>query len=76
MLELYEAREDHSELAVPAVVIPATLSNNVPGSDISIGSDTALNAVCEVCEFCCCREHVACSVSNRVAFVCLVMVFF
>lgn len=50
MLELFEMREDYPELAIPVVVMPATLSNNVPGSDISIGSDTAVNAVCETCD--------------------------
>ncbi|KAM7379771.1 hypothetical protein PAMP_005298 [Pampus punctatissimus] len=27
------------------VMVPATVSNNIPGSDLSIGSDTALNAI-------------------------------
>lgn len=30
------------------VVIPATVSNNVPGSDFSIGTDTALNTITSV----------------------------
>lgn len=30
------------------VVVPATVSNNVPGSDLSIGADTALNAITDV----------------------------
>lgn len=30
------------------VVIPATVSNNVPGSDFSIGADTALNTITSV----------------------------
>ena len=45
---LEEARKEHIELRIPILLIPATISNNVPGTDISIGSDTALNAVCEV----------------------------
>lgn len=32
------------------VVLPATISNNVPGSDFSIGSDTALNEITEICD--------------------------
>jgi 6-phosphofructokinase 1 len=32
---------------LPVAVIPATISNNVPGTDRSIGSDTACNVVCE-----------------------------
>lgn len=30
------------------VMVPATVSNNVPGSDLSIGADTALNAITHV----------------------------
>jgi 6-phosphofructokinase 1 len=32
------------------VLIPATLSNNVPGTEYSLGSDTALNALMEYCD--------------------------
>ena len=32
------------------VVLPATISNNVPGTDFSIGADTALNAITEICD--------------------------
>lgn len=48
LLELSSARDKHSELCVPMVMVPATVSNNVPGSDLSIGSDTALNAITDV----------------------------
>uniref|UniRef100_A0A672SX45 ATP-dependent 6-phosphofructokinase, muscle type-like n=1 Tax=Sinocyclocheilus grahami TaxID=75366 RepID=A0A672SX45_SINGR len=44
-LELVTAREKFEELCIPLVVIPATVSNNVPGSDFSIGADTALNTI-------------------------------
>ena len=30
--------------------MPATISNNVPGSDLSIGADTALNEITEMCD--------------------------
>jgi len=30
------------------VMVPATVSNNVPGTDLSIGADTALNAITTV----------------------------
>jgi 6-phosphofructokinase 1 len=36
---------DHAELAVPIVCIPASINNDLPGSDLSIGSDTALNNI-------------------------------
>ena len=29
-------------------MLPATISNNVPGTDHSIGADTSLNAIVEV----------------------------
>lgn len=51
LTQLEEARRDHPELCIPMLIIPATISNNVPGTDMSIGCDTALNAVCEVGAF-------------------------
>uniref|UniRef100_A0A8C8X231 Phosphofructokinase, muscle n=1 Tax=Panthera leo TaxID=9689 RepID=A0A8C8X231_PANLE len=45
-LELMEGRKLFDELCIPFVVIPATVSNNVPGSDFSVGADTALNTIC------------------------------
>jgi len=32
---------------IPVVCVPATISNNLPGTEISIGSDTALNNICK-----------------------------
>lgn len=43
-----EGRKQFDELCIPFVVIPATVSNNVPGSDFSVGADTALNTICTV----------------------------
>lgn len=40
-----QAREKYEELCIPLVVVPATVSNNVPGSDFSVGADTALNTI-------------------------------
>ncbi|XP_014833940.1 PREDICTED: ATP-dependent 6-phosphofructokinase, platelet type-like isoform X1 [Poecilia mexicana] len=45
LLELSAARGKYDEFCVPMVMVPATVSNNVPGSDLSIGADTALNAI-------------------------------
>lgn len=50
VLELYEARSGHEELCIPMCVIPATISNNVPGTDFSLGADTAVNAAMEGCD--------------------------
>lgn len=44
-----EARGKYHELRIPMCVIPATISNNVPGTDFSLGADTALNEITEVC---------------------------
>lgn len=48
VLQLVEARGCYEELCVVMCVIPATISNNVPGTDFSLGSDTAVNAAMEV----------------------------
>ncbi|KAG8558621.1 hypothetical protein GDO81_017067 [Engystomops pustulosus] len=47
VLQLVEAREQYEELCIIMCVIPATISNNVPGTDFSIGCDTAVNAAME-----------------------------
>uniref|UniRef100_A0A8D0AIG4 ATP-dependent 6-phosphofructokinase n=1 Tax=Sander lucioperca TaxID=283035 RepID=A0A8D0AIG4_SANLU len=49
-LEMVQAREKYEELCIPLVVVPATVSNNVPGSDFSIGTDTALNTITMTCD--------------------------
>ncbi|XP_048084182.1 ATP-dependent 6-phosphofructokinase, platelet type-like [Alosa alosa] len=48
VLQLMEARWRHREFCVPLCMLPATISNNVPGTDLSIGADTSLNAIVEV----------------------------
>ncbi|XP_069047186.1 ATP-dependent 6-phosphofructokinase, platelet type isoform X6 [Lepisosteus oculatus] len=50
LLQLYEARSTHEEFCIPLCMLPATISNNVPGTDFSIGADTALNAIVETCD--------------------------
>ncbi|XP_050188296.1 ATP-dependent 6-phosphofructokinase, platelet type isoform X2 [Myiozetetes cayanensis] len=49
-LQLHEARSRFEEFSVPICMLPATISNNVPGTDFSIGADTALNAIVETCD--------------------------
>ncbi|KAK5872316.1 hypothetical protein PBY51_013030 [Eleginops maclovinus] len=49
-LQIVQAREKFEELCIPIVVVPATVSNNVPGSDFSIGTDTALNTITMTCD--------------------------
>ncbi|KAK1879361.1 ATP-dependent 6-phosphofructokinase liver type [Dissostichus eleginoides] len=50
LLKLFEARLHHEEFCIPMCMLPATISNNVPGTDLSIGADTALNAIVETCD--------------------------
>ncbi|KAJ8376034.1 hypothetical protein SKAU_G00066140 [Synaphobranchus kaupii] len=48
--DLLAARGKYDEFCIPMVMVPATVSNNVPGSDFSIGADTALNAITNTCD--------------------------
>ena len=48
MLQLAEARDKFAAFRIPMLIIPATVSNNVPGTDLSLGADTALNVITEV----------------------------
>ncbi|XP_022534967.2 ATP-dependent 6-phosphofructokinase, platelet type isoform X4 [Astyanax mexicanus] len=50
LLQLVEARSTHREFCVPMCVVPATISNNVPGTDITLGADTSLNSIVETCD--------------------------
>ena len=36
---------DHAELAIPIVCVPASINNDLPASDLCIGSDSALNSI-------------------------------
>ncbi|CAG06750.1 unnamed protein product, partial [Tetraodon nigroviridis] len=49
-LQMVQAREKYEELCIPLVVVPATVSNNIPGSDFSVGADTALNTITMTCD--------------------------
>ena len=42
---MVQAREKYEKVCIPLIIIPATVSNNVPGSDLSVGTDTALNII-------------------------------
>jgi len=45
---MYDYRKKHKEFCIPLVVVPVTYSNNVPGTDFSLGADTALNQIVKV----------------------------
>ncbi len=42
---LIQEREHFPAFNLPIVLMPATINNNVPGSELSIGTDTALNNI-------------------------------
>lgn len=48
--QLYSHRKEFPAFCIPITQIPCTISNNVPGTQYSIGSDTALNAITEACD--------------------------
>jgi 6-phosphofructokinase 1 len=49
--------------SLPVYLVPATISNNVPGSDFSIGCDTALNTIVRSVD---CIKQSAASARKRV----------
>lgn len=49
-LQLVEGRATQPEFCIPIAVIPSTISNNVPGTEFSLGCDTALNEITEICD--------------------------
>ncbi|ORY30350.1 6-phosphofructokinase [Naematelia encephala] len=50
VLLLEQARKAYPALQIPMIHLPATLSNNVPLTDFSLGSDTSLNALVDACD--------------------------
>ncbi|KAL4765287.1 ATP-dependent 6-phosphofructokinase [Aspergillus foveolatus] len=48
--QLRQARDKYDAFKIPMVVLPATISNNVPGTEYSLGSDTCLNALIDFCD--------------------------
>ena len=64
-LELAEQRDKYPEFCIPIAVLPAVISNNVPGTDFSIGGDTALNEITEICD----RIRQSAQGTNRRVFI-------
>jgi 6-phosphofructokinase 1 len=42
---LHSRRKDYPAFNIPMVCLPASINNNLPGSELSIGADTALNTI-------------------------------
>lgn len=47
---LEKGRSAHEALRIPVVHLPATISNNVPITEWSVGSDTSVNVLVEACD--------------------------
>ncbi|MBI3958315.1 MAG: 6-phosphofructokinase [Chloroflexi bacterium] len=48
MLRLYQERANFPAFNIPLICVPATINNNLPGTELCIGADTALNSIVEV----------------------------
>jgi 6-phosphofructokinase 1 len=47
--EMLRSQEDnYPSFGIPVICVPATIDNNLPGTDLAIGTDTALNSIVEV----------------------------
>ena len=44
-LALYNQRTNYPAFDIPIVLLPATINNNLPGTELSVGADTALNSI-------------------------------
>jgi len=44
---LMNNRDKYSAFDIPIICVPASINNNLPGSDFSIGADTAINNIVE-----------------------------
>ncbi|KAK9891525.1 hypothetical protein WA026_014762 [Henosepilachna vigintioctopunctata] len=69
LLQFFENRQNYPEFMIPMVVIPSTISNNVPGTELSIGCDTALNEITEICD----RIRLSAQGTKRRVFIVEVM---
>ena len=45
MHRIFTERANFPAFNIPLVCLPVTINNNLPGSEVSIGADTALNSI-------------------------------
>jgi 6-phosphofructokinase 1 len=45
VVKLVAARDSHPELKIPMICVPATINNNLPATETTVGADTALNNI-------------------------------
>lgn len=50
LIALEKARSNYRKFKIPMIHLPATISNNVPVTDWSLGSDTSINVLVEACD--------------------------
>ncbi|KIY00919.1 uncharacterized protein Z520_03585 [Fonsecaea multimorphosa CBS 102226] len=48
--QIRNSRDRYPSFRIPLLVLPATISNNVPGTEYSLGSDTCLNTLVGFCD--------------------------
>ncbi|MDZ7704987.1 MAG: 6-phosphofructokinase [Trueperaceae bacterium] len=46
--QMLRQREQYPAFKLPTICVPASIANNLPGSEMSIGADTALNSIVDV----------------------------
>ena len=46
-LRLYEQRPNFPAFNIPIICLPASIDNDLPGEELSVGADTALNSIIE-----------------------------
>lgn len=47
-IDLYNERKNYPAFNIPIICVPASINNNLPATEFSIGADTALNSIVEV----------------------------
>ncbi len=67
-LQLFDERQNYPAFNLPIVCLPATINNNLPGAELCIGADTALNSIVEAVD-----KIKSSAVASRRAFVVEVM---
>lgn len=67
-LDLYEMRDDFPAFNIPIVCLPATIDNDLPATELSVGADTALNSIVDAVD-----KIKQSAVATRRAFVVEVM---
>ncbi len=65
---LYTERGNFPAFNIPIICLPATINNDLPGAELSVGADTALNSIVEVVD-----KIKQCAVASRRCFIVDVM---